>query len=295
MKKHFAFWFLALFLVSASTAENVNRIGANGLIFITDFEKPRLKEGEMAVFPYSDEATILLEQAKKIKESRGRGFRLAIDCFCGDGKSSLPMASHGIAERVLGGDINPRAIQFAQENARLNHLDANCHFCIRDVVKDPLLHSDAPGDTLWFGNAPCAIKMKGARLEVMRDGGENGLALAKIFVAKALEASESGDVILGFGYSRIRNDGTIEMEEEFQKMLQPYGGRLEMVLLDCKLWRGFNGKKEQDNPMPITEETFAVKANPSNEGELFAYKNGARLHIQSGYNRLGCYCYIIHR
>jgi hypothetical protein len=67
-----------------------------------------------------------------------------------------------------------------------------------------------------------------------------------------------------------------------------------MILLKGqKLWRGFNGKKEQENPMQLTEEIFAIKADPSNNHESEAYKKAAAVHLQSGYNQLGYYAYIL--
>jgi methylase of polypeptide subunit release factors len=271
-------------------------IQANDLTFITDFEQPQLSEGEIAVFSYSDEATILLENALQIKESRGSQFGLVIDPFCGDGKSGLPMLHYGISTKLLGSDINPRAIQFAMENAKLNHLEENSSFSVSDITKDELPISDFPGNTLWIANPPFALKAKGANLEVMRDGGENGLVLTMAFVSKALQASKPGDTILGIGYSRIQMDGTLEMEKVLKRETQIHGGHLRISLLaGQKLWRGVNGKKEQDNPMFITEETFALKANPENQQEVDAYRTAAQFHIKAGYDRLGYYCYVIQK
>lgn len=278
-------------LEASTTALPYNRLEACGLTFIIDSDPPSLQDG---VFPYSDEADILLELASKAKKNRNQLFDLVIDPFCGDGKSGLPMLSHGIAEKLVGTDINPRAIWFAKENAKLNHLESRSCFLVCDIIKNGLFNSNITGNTLWIANPPFALKAKGAPLEIMRDGGENGLLLTLEFVSKALKLSKPGDVIIGIGYSRIKSDDTIEMEETFKELLKPYNAELKIELLENqKLWRGFNGKKEQDNPMPITEDTFIVKANPSNPLEINAYRLAARFHIKACYNQLGYYSYII--
>lgn len=269
-------------------------IQSNGLVFTTDLETPQLAPGESAVFPYSDEAAILLEIASQIKAGRGRQFDIAIDSFCGDGKSGLPLVSHGIADRLLGSDLNSRAIMYAQENAAFNHLETKCSFSVRDILRENLTLSPSPGNTLWIANPPFALKAKGTALEIMRDGGENGLTLTLAFASQALDCATPGDVILGISYSRIRTDGKIELEEELKKIMKKE--KLTLVLLDDqKLWRGFNGKKEQTNPMPITEATFALKANPFHADEVRAYQEAALFHLQVGYDKLGYYSFIIHK
>lgn len=105
---------LTLFLQETIIAQPDQLIQAEGLIFRTDLEKPNLNPGESAVFPYSDEATILLEMASKIKNSRERKFSLVIDPFCGDGKSGLPIVFNQIAEKLVGSDINSRAVHYAR-------------------------------------------------------------------------------------------------------------------------------------------------------------------------------------
>lgn len=163
-------------------------------------------------------------------------------------------------------------------------------------MKEGIQCSLLPGNTLWIANPPFALKAKGAHLELMRDGGENGLSLTLAFVNQSLALSKPGDVILGIGYSRIGIDGSIELEQELRKITQKQGGQLQIVLLEGqKLWRGFNGKKKQENPMSITEEVFAFKADPLNQEELYAYQMAAQFHNKAGFNKLGYYAYIIYK
>lgn len=298
------FWFkslcflttLTLFLKGAALAQPSQLIRASGLFFYTDLEKPSLGPGESAVFSYADEGAILLKIASEIRERRGKPFALVVDPFCGDGKSGLPLIFYQIAEKLIGSDINPRAVYYASINARLNLLEAKSCFSIRNLLIDRVIHSTEPGNTLWIANPPFALRARGTYLEQMRDGGENGLALTLEFAKQSLKESSQGDVILGIGYSRIRKDGCVELEGELSQLTYKYGGRLEMMLLEKeKLWRGFNGKKEQDNPMPITGEVFALKADPLNQEDLNAYYAAAQHHRDAGFDKLGYYVYIIYK
>ncbi len=287
---------LIFFLQEIAIAQSGQMIEANGLIFRTDLEKPNLSVGESAVFPYSDEATILLEMAAKIKNRREKNFSFVIDPFCGDGKSGLPIVFNQIAEKLIGSDINSRAVDYARLNAQLNHLESKSCFSVGDIRNEGVKGPETEGNTLWIANPPFALKAKGASLDSMRDGGENGLTLTLAFVNQSLSASKPGDVILGIGYSRIESDGRVELEEELTKMIRKHGGQLQMVLLEGqKLWGGFNGKKEQENPMPITEELFALKADPSNQEEIEAYHRAAQFHNKAGFNKLGFFAYIIYK
>ncbi len=290
-------FFFLLFIASALTlVASPHSIRIDDLIFITDSERPQLSRGEAAVFPYSDEASVLLEKALEIKIIRGKEFDLVIDPFCGDGKSGLPIVFHSVAKKLIGSDINPRAIEYAKINAAINHLESNSHFSKRDILKDGVYESDCPGNTLWIANPPFSLKIPGVNVALMRDGGENGLTLTSAFVSRTLQAAKKGDVILGIGYSRIRPDGSMELEEELTKMTGMYGASVKITLLEGqKLWRGFNGVKEQENPSEITSEMLVQKADPLNPEEVHAYKMAAELHIRAGYNRLGYYCYIIEK
>lgn len=266
------------------------------LFFLTDSESPSLQPGERAVFPYTDEALIMEKLAQGVKEKREKPFSLVIDSFCGDGKSGFPLLDEEIAERLNGSDSNPRAIQYAKANAKLNYLDTKSCFCVRDIETEGLMASNASGNTLWIANPPFALKVKGAVLDKVRDGGENGLRLTTLFATLAMQAAKPGDVIIGIGYSRIASDGKVEMEEMLQQLVKEKGGKLTFSLLKGhKLWRGFNGKKEQENPMPLSPEILALKANPTHNEEKEAYKQAAKFHADQGYTHLGYYSYIIEK
>lgn len=275
-----------------NTTATYKKIKINGLTFFVDPKKPSLQPGEQAVYPFTDEAMTLFGLASKVYETRKKPFKVAMDPFSGDGKSGLPLVHHGIAKKIVGIDINPRAINLATQNAKANGLTESSSFEVGDVTIG-LPKSHVPGDTLYIANPPFALKAKGANMETMRDGGESGLTLTMAYVTHAIEDAKQGDVILGIGYSRIRTD-SIELKEDLKKLIKRYGGKLTFDLIKGQtLWRGFNGEKEQPNPMPISPKTFALKANPSNAEEIAAYETAARAHNEDGYDKLGYFSYII--
>lgn len=269
---------------------------ANGLTFFTDPEKPKLEDGEMAVYPFFDEGIQLSKIVSGVVAERGKKFDVTIDPFCGGGHSGLPMLGNDLTERVILSDLNPRATNLARANAELNGLGERATILERDIVKDGLSDSDSPGNTLFIANPPFALRAKGASMEKMRDGGPNGLTLTMSFASQAVEKAQPGDVIVGVAYSRIGEDGKIELTEELKKLIEEHGGDLEVSLIEGEsLWRGFNGKKEQPNPMPINEDTFALKADPAKLDEVAAYKTAAQFHNKEGYTHLGYFSYIIRK
>ncbi|MFA6552617.1 MAG: hypothetical protein WCT19_03920, partial [Candidatus Paceibacterota bacterium] len=94
---------------------------ANGLTFFTDPEKPKLEDGEMAVYPFFDEGIQLSKIVSGVVAERGK-FAVTIDPFCGGGHSGLPMLGNDLTERVILSDLNPRATNLARANAELNGL-----------------------------------------------------------------------------------------------------------------------------------------------------------------------------
>ncbi len=247
-------------------------VQANGLTFITDPEKVALGPHERAVFPYEDESSILLTLAKKITDVRKKPFDTIVDSFCGDGKSGLPMLLEGIGEKLIARDNNPRAIQYATLNASLNHLEKKCDIATGDVYEGVPKPSQ---NTLWIANPPA-----------------EDLQLTLHFAKTAYQTAHAGDVIIGLSYSRTHVSGKIELEEELRKVIS----HAKVTLLQGeKIWRGFDGKKEQPNPMPLSGETFALKANPYNPREIEHYRLEAKAHNDAGYTQLGYFSYMIEK
>ncbi len=271
-------------------------VRANGLTFLVDEQKPKLKEGESAVYQYHDEATELLRMAKEVRRLVKGNFSAVVDPFCGGGHTGLPIIKAGIASALAGSDINPRAIELANINAQINGLDDVSEFRVADITKDPL--PDTDGRSLIIANAPFALKVRGADLDIMRNGGENGLALLNIFLQRAMEASKPGDVIIGLSQSRIavgKGSGEPEVAGLIfvaTESYRPQHGYLRL-LEGRPMWRSYSGVKEQPNPMNLS--MLYKKANPEDPEEIEAYKTGSRFHLDQGYDRFGYYEYAILR
>ena len=72
------------------------------------------------------ETTAILYRAGRPR----RRLASALDLGCGAGTLALLLARD--VDRVVGTDINPRAVEIGQLNARMNHID-NCEFRAGDV------------------------------------------------------------------------------------------------------------------------------------------------------------------
>lgn len=272
----------------------VNEVG--GLRFIVDAEKPDLDEGEVPVYPYHDEGADILELVKDIFDQRKRVFSTCIDSFSGGGHSGLPILHAGIAEKLIGHDINPRAVRLAQANAALNEMP-NTVFSQRSVTESV---EPSEGNTLYIANPPFALRAQGTTLPVYRDGGDNALVLLRVFLHGVMRASQPGDVICGVlmsrGMQNTTEDGrdTVEAAALLDGILDQYGGRGSVSLYaGRKIYRGFNGKKEQDNPMPI--DLLYLKADPNDPEDVRMWKEESERQKAQGVTTFGYYHYTIYR
>lgn len=270
-------------------------VSANGLRFYVDTKQDPLGEGETRVYPYHDEASDLLGVAA----SFGVQFDVAVDSFAGGGHSLLPILSQGIARRGFGFDINPRAVNLARVNAAQNLID-QAEFEVHDV------HQGLPrveGRALYLANAPFAIPAQGVEMDRMRDGGHDGLRLARAFINRALiesyveeslRGAKPGDIVIGVAYSRIGFNGEVELTTALRRLVRENSFFSSALVEGRKLWRGANGRKEQDNPMNL--DNMIVKAEPGEdyERQLQAYRDAIEQHREQGFNRLGYFSYVIH-
>ncbi len=267
----------------------------SGQFFFVDTKGSLLLEGESRVYPYFDEAADLLETAASL-DTR---FELMVDAFAGGGHSMLPILKAGIAERGIGIDVNPRAVALATTNAQLNEMDDVAKFVQSDI------HSGLPrfeGKTLYIANAPFALTPGEIPHDIMRDGGADGLKLARVFinqatintyVEEALTGAKPGDIVMGVAYSRIGTDGHIELSTELDQHVNGKGTYEVELLAGRKLWRGANGKKEQPNPMGLDMMYVKAEPGPDYEKQMAEYHLATKRHLDEGYNRLGYFRYIV--
>jgi len=109
--------------------------------------------------------------------------RTVLDLGCGGGVQALLAARH--AERVVGADLNPRAVAFARFNARLNGV-TNAEFRVGDLF-DPVRGEKFD---LLVCNPPYVVSPDAQIL--FRDGGRPGDSLCAEIVRRAGEHLEEG-------------------------------------------------------------------------------------------------------
>jgi hypothetical protein len=259
--------------------------------FLRDAAQP----GEEPVYPHHGESNDIIYAVGLFFP--GKKFAAAIECFAGAGHGGIKLRnskSLKLGAPINAVDVNPRAIALAEANSVLN--DADIHYREVDVLRDGFRSSPSedkkPGETLYFGNAPFALTTPKRDLEVCRDGGSDGLEKTMGFIQAALEHGSPGDAIVGVAYSRIGVAGNYEFEDRL-KQLQREGKeftyKIELVE-GAKLWRGYSGKKEQDNPMDLSMMT--AKGEPGSA--IYAeYESMAQAYKEEGWDKLAYVRYSI--
>jgi hypothetical protein len=224
------------------------------MTFLKDIATPDNKE---VVYPFHGESNDMIYAVRKFFPQRK--FSAAIECFAGAGHAGIKLRNAKILKDnapINAMDINPRAITLARANSAINGSDIKYH--LGNVISDGFRNfpegDKKPGETIYFGNGPFALSTPLCNLATCRDGGSDGLEKNMAFIKAALEDGSPGDAIAGVAYSRISLTEGYEFEERL-KLLQAKGHhfsyRFEPVP-GAKLWRGYNDKKEQANPMDLS-------------------------------------------
>jgi SAM-dependent methyltransferase len=186
----------------------------DGLVIAT--EKPLVTSG-MQYLSFAPQAVMTLfsdsyDLASKIRTIQAA---TAVDLFCGNGVQSLILAKNGVT-KVLGIDVNEKALAFAQFNAVLNDLHEKIIFKLHDltqpidmgrfdvVVANPPF-CPAPSQCTFFcdggitGDFFVKMLLHSRLPEVISDGGRAfiifSLALCKGEVAESKIASFYDNVI----------------------------------------------------------------------------------------------------
>lgn len=106
-------------------------------------------------YRFSIDAILLTEFA-----SRGRHSRLAFDLGTGSGIVGLGLLAAGVADKVVGIEIQPRLASLAEGNAELNHLHSDFQVMRNSVSQVPDLTEPGIADLVIF-NPPFWPKTKG--------------------------------------------------------------------------------------------------------------------------------------
>ncbi|MGD0995780.1 MAG: hypothetical protein ABR909_09705 [Candidatus Bathyarchaeia archaeon] len=212
---------------------------------------------QFRVFPFADESDLL---SKAIQDLGWQKWATTIiDPACGCGHNMLKY--QGRACRV-GLDINTRAMSFAAINRLLNRVSnqtpGGCLIGLNNITEGiPLVLRGNSGDrVLFIVNMPFAIQPESDVLPISADGGPHGyeMTMAALEAIRGYEELSKGASVRAVVL--VYTLGNSEEERWFvhEKAKKLFGdNRVSWKLLrDEKLWR-INGKKEQENPMPITK------------------------------------------
>ena len=275
-------------------------------IFLQDLPRDEVKKGE-PVYPHQDESDDLSDYVLELEKRYGSqfgGFGHFHGCFAGALHNEVKIAENANMNffdktRVTTLEFNPRATLLSQINALINKplaLQNKPNIVLGDVHKGlPEVNRNFYGPSVYFGNAPFALQVKGGKqLDVMRDGGENGLEKTLAFIDSALEKSRTEDVIAGVAYTRMKADGTMEISEKIKQRISPNDTFEVEPMEEKQLYRNpANGLKEQPNPMSLDNLRIKAIRSYSETGEpiydpndLEAYDAATRMHQEQGWTHL---------
>ena len=138
------------------------------------------------VMPIIDDETIY---TSKVVRSIARGDVLDL----GTGSGALAVAASGGAETIVGTDINPKAIKYAQKTAELNNVENKCTFKLGDLY-EPVVNRKFD---LIVMNPPFVPLPFGVKMFLSADGGFDGMQVAKWAIKGApTHLKEDGTFIL---------------------------------------------------------------------------------------------------
>lgn len=258
------------------------------------FLKDVAQAGEEPVYPHHGESNDIIYAIKRFFP--GRKFSAAIECFAGAGHGGIKLRNSDVLNLnapIHSVDINPRAIALATANSTLN--DANIQYQEVNVLRDGFhsLPDQAKklGETIYFGNAPFALTTPKVHVEVCRDGGSDGLKKTIAFIQASLEDSSPKDAIVGVAYTRVGTSGNYEFEDRLKALQKDRNFTYKIELVEgSKLWRGYNGKKEQDNPMDLNMMKTKGKEGSDAYQE---YERMAANYKEEGWDKLAYIRYAI--
>lgn len=290
------------YLVDGKLTRDVS-VSSEGCVFLKDVPGSQLEAGEQGVYPHQEESTHIIAKAADIARTEG-AFDHAISCFGGAGHGEVKAFHQQVVKpdaRIQSMELNPRARELAEVNTAIAGIDQVTFFA-GDILQNSLPKSPEKGKTLFFGNAPFALKVQGQDLALMRDGGENGLEKTLAFAKAAFESAKQGDVIVGVAYSRLNTKtGRIELEEALSQIAGNQATVTVELMEGEKLYRNpANSKKEQDNPMPMSQLIVKATAGFEDDGTPIydpeakaAYQRAADMHMADDWSELGYYRYVV--
>jgi len=155
----------------------------------------------------------LLYERMRVAEKVGKG-EVVVNMFAGVGSFSIIIGKHSEAERVYSIDINPAAVQFMEENVRLNRLYGKVipiRGDAKGVIEKTLRHTadrvlmPLPEKSFrYLPEAFSALKKSGGRIHYYDSvhAGKKGDSVEKVKL-KVAEKLESLGVAFNFSFGRV--------------------------------------------------------------------------------------------
>jgi hypothetical protein len=230
----------------------------DGRVFLTDglWISPSIR-----VFAFADESDLVLEACCD-QFDWGNWATCVIDPATGCGHSLLRYP--GRLSRRYGFDRSARALGFAAVNSAINGCEET-FLGINDITRGlpPVFAEGNAERVLVLANMPFSLVARPDTISRSTDGGRHGykLTLELLEAVRRLDdtlqsGSELRCIVLAYTLGCLQRDEWVVPERA--KALFGADRVRWSILRDEPLWR-VNGKKEQDNPMPL--EFLKLKAN----------------------------------
>jgi hypothetical protein len=260
-------------------------------VFITDglWIDPSIR-----AFPFSDESDLIVRACEE--EDLMDWATTVIDPATGCGHNLLRYRGQGV--RRYGYDRNARALAYAGINALLNGVDAPS-FAVGNINNGipPVFDQGEEERVLVVANMPFALVPNSEQIARSAQGGRYGyeLTTALIDAIGALRGSlnrsaELRCVILFYSVGNLARGSWAVPEYAGASFGEDHMGW--KLWEKEKLWR-VNGRKEQDNPMPLqllelkADCRFYVRGNIDPEDLRKEYEQLARELAADGFDHLG--------
>jgi hypothetical protein len=250
-------WLLESKLLVKNDALRVKINLCGDQVFITDglWVDPSIR-----AFPFSDESDLVIQACE---ESGWMGWATCVvDPATGCGHNLLRYRGDDV--RRYGFDRNSRALAYAGINAALNGV-ASTSFANGDIRNGvpPVFDQEKDEKVLVVANMPFALVPNRDQIARSAQGGRHGYELTWELIdaldnlaGQLSRGSELRCVILAYSVGCEDTDSWVVPEYAAKRFGS--AGTDWRLWPDEKLWR-VNGKKEQDNPMPL--ELLKLKAD----------------------------------
>lgn len=252
------------------------------------------------VFPTCDESEIVCNAIRRLVPHSENLYLL--DPACGSGHHSLGLKDY--CSRRASFDVSGRALAFARFNSILN--GDSRHLVAYGDIKDGICEEAIPLETshmVFAVNMPFAIPPERSdakvRFSFAQDGGNEGseftlaaLSAIRKFMDRGLKYAALDAVVLCYSLGKELGDGNWSWSlESVAREHFPDSDVSFELLQEERLWR-VNGKKEQENPMPL--EKIVLKADCRHtfsdsvrDQKRDAYSERVRELKSRGYSHLG--------